>query len=60
MSCSNDSGCSLYLVDSHGRKEGAAMTVRKGISSFDYSRELNVIGERNKLSLVNSNLRRPA
>ena len=45
MSCSNDSACSLHLVDSHGRKEGAVMTVRKGISAFDYCRELNVIGQ---------------
>ena len=44
MSCSNDSACSLYLVDCHGHKEGSVITVRKGITSFDYSRELNIIG----------------
>ena len=45
MSCSNDSGCSLHFTDRHGRREGSVMTVRKGISTFDYSKELNVIGE---------------
>ena len=45
MSCSNDSACSLHLVDSHGRKEGSVMAVRKGIAAFDYCRELNVIGQ---------------
>lgn len=44
MSCSNDSACSLNLVDSHGRKDGSVIAVRKGISSFDYCKELNVIG----------------
>ena len=44
MSASNDSGCSLHLVDCHGRKEGIVFSVRKGVSSFDYSKELNVIG----------------
>ena len=44
MSCSNDSGCSLHLVDPRGQKEGIVFSVRKGVSSFDYSRELNVIG----------------
>lgn len=45
MSSSNDSTCSLHLTDCHGRKEGSVISVRKGISSFDYSRELNIIGE---------------
>ena len=44
MSCSNDSGCSLHLVDQQGRKDGIVFAVRKGVASFDYSRELNVIG----------------
>lgn len=49
MSCSNDSGCSLHLVDSHGRKEGSVIAVRKGISSFDYCKELNIIGNHGDL-----------
>lgn len=49
MSCSNDSGCSLHLVDSHGRKDGSVIAVRKGISSFDYSKELNIIGNHGNL-----------
>ena len=44
MSCSNDSSCSLHLADCHGRKEGTVLTVRKGVASFDYSRDLNMIG----------------
>ena len=45
MSCSNDSKCSMHLVDRHGRKEGSVLRVRKGISSFDYCRDWNLIGE---------------
>ena len=44
MSCSNDSACSLLLADRHGRKEGSVMRVRKGITSFDYCKEWNIIG----------------
>jgi len=46
MSCSHDSACSLLLVDSHGRKESCTFRVRKGITTFDYSKEWNIIGER--------------
>ena len=46
MSCSHDSACSLHLVDTHGRKEGCVFRVRKGITTFDYSKEWNIIGER--------------
>ena len=44
MSSSHDSSCSLYLVDSHGKKKG--FRVRKGITTFDYSKEWNIIGTR--------------
>ena len=44
MSSSNDSGCSLHLIDCRGRKEGIVFSMKKGVSSFDYSKELNVIG----------------
>ena len=46
MSSSHDSSCSLYLVDSHGKKKGCMFRVRKGITTFDYSKEWNIIGTR--------------
>ena len=54
MSCSNDSNCSLHLMDRHGVKEEAVLKVRKGISSFDYCKEWNIIGE-SKLFSYNQN-----
>ena len=45
MSCSNDSTCSLNLMDRQGLKESTVLKVRKGISSFDYCKEWNIIGE---------------
>ena len=45
MSCSNDSACSLHLVDRNGRKEASIIRVRKGISSFDYCKDWNILGK---------------
>lgn len=44
MSSSHDSSCSLHLVDSHGKKKGCMFRVRKGVTTFDYSKEWNIIG----------------
>ena len=55
MSSSHDSSCSLHLVDSHGKKKGCMFRVRKGVTTFDYSKEWNIIGTsitRRKLILM--------
>ena len=44
MSSSNDQNCSLHLADLHGRKTPSALKVRKGVTSFDYCKEWNIIG----------------
>lgn len=45
MSCSGSSSSSLYRVDVRGRKEGSLFKVRKGVATFDYSKDWNIIGE---------------
>ncbi len=45
MSCSGDSNSSLYRGDVRGRKEGSLFRVRKGVATFDYCKDWNIIGK---------------
>ncbi len=45
MSCSGDSNSSLYRRDLRGRKEGSLFKVMKGVATFDYCKDWNIIGK---------------
>lgn len=44
MSSSGDDNNSLCLADLHGRKSASVLKVKKGITSFDYCKQWNIIG----------------
>jgi hypothetical protein len=45
MSCSNDEKASLHLLDVNVHTRGSTLKIRKGVISFDFCREWNIIGE---------------
>lgn len=45
ISCSADENNSLHLADINGRMKASSLKIRKGVMSFDFCKEWNIIGQ---------------